>query len=196
LVRAAAPATGTAARGCCCQADPCNCWADEFAHEDADIFGEELAAELAQCALDADALHEVQRRCQEATPPLESRSASESRRLYMGMGRLRREVVTLRGIFSKVECRRLISAAEQAASVRGGWHTSRHADHPTIDMPLRELESSVASFATEQICALVLAPTAVHRGFRPDQLECRDIFVRAVCMHASLCTADSTCPRG
>jgi hypothetical protein len=156
---------------CCCQSDPCTCWVDEFADQDADIFGEELAAELAQCALDSEALRESSRRCQEATPPLGSRSASESRRLYMNAGALRREVVTLSGVFSRTECRRLISAAEQAATVRGGcWHTTRHADHPTTDMPLRELETSVASFAGEKLDALVLTPTAVHRGFRSGQL--------------------------
>lgn len=162
---------------CECTADPCACWVDALAAEDASIFGEELAEELAADARREAVAAKSRAAVRDAAPPLALRTAAVARELYLASGGLRREVVRLPAVFTPAECARLVAAAEHAASIRGGWHTDRHAEHPTTDMPLAELESGAATFARERLDAAVLAPAAAHRGFRTDHLHCRDRFI-------------------
>lgn len=49
-------------------------------------------------------------------------------------------------LFSKEECEAVIAEAEAHASASGGWGTQRHYSHPTTDVLLSELPSSLAWF--------------------------------------------------
>lgn len=162
---------------CECVSDPCLCWVDALAAEDASIFGEELAAELAADATLQASAAKAREQVRNAAPPLEMRTAAAARELYLASGGLRRAVVQLPAVFTPAECARLVEAAERAATVRGGWHTDRHAEHPTTDMPLAELETGAATFARDRLDAAVIAPAAASRGFRTDHLYCRDRFI-------------------
>ncbi len=178
---------------CDCTADPCVCWVDALAGEDAAIFGEELAEELANDARTEALAAKARQAVRDAAPPLARRTAAMARELYLASGGLRRQVVRLPTVFVPAECARLVAAAERAAAVRGGWHTDRHADHPTTDMPLAELESGAATFARERLDAAVIAPAAAHRGFRTDHLHCRDLFiVKYSCSRDGTGTSSST----
>lgn len=50
---------------------------------------------------------------------------------------------TTHPIFTMNECQMIINEAEQMAHHMGGWTTSRHANHPTTDIPIVELPTTL-----------------------------------------------------
>ena len=136
---------------------------------------EDLAA-LRSVAVRAAATNEAARVALSQIP-LHCRSTADARRLYMLSGDTRREVAILPSVLTPRECQHVLDASECAVQKRGGWQTNRHSAHPTTDTPLAELDPDTATLVRQRVDSHILAPTAATRGFRTEQLYCRDLFI-------------------
>ena len=145
--------------------------------DELDLFGEDTEEDIAARQLVAQRFAATNAAARGRIGPLESRSAAESRRLYMLQNILRQEVTVLRAVFSAEECAALVVAAEAAARHCGGWNTRRHSAFPTTDIPLQELDELASALIRTRVQTSVLNPTAAARGFRPEHIGCRDLFV-------------------
>ena len=65
------------------------------------------------------------------------------------------------------ECAAVIAAAEGAAARNGGWLSTRHKHHPTVDMPLYDLPRPCCAAARRLFETVVLPSMQAQYATRP-----------------------------
>jgi len=106
--------------------------------------------------------------------PLE---AADARELYLVRWDCRESVDLSQAVLSIEECQRVIQIADDWAEQHGGWTTKRHGAYPTTDIAVSDLEPQHRETIEGLVRERVIATHAVKRGFLPEHLWCRDLFI-------------------
>lgn len=173
---------------------------EEHSDEDFDLFGEDDSHDASTAQINQQLLLRAEQARHEKLaqlPPPSQRTTAQNRTAYVLSGK-RLAPTPLRGVFSDIECERVIAAVVDYVERQGGLQTERHENFATTDVPVSDLDLSLepdghggcrSTLATESVADAVhswvnervLSAMAATTGFRAGDLGLKDLFIVCYC---------------